>query len=875
MKHLARALTALALTLTPAVALAQLDPVVIEAESGTVGSGFTVASDGSVTPAVNYVAIDSTGGLGSPGTPDRVISYSVTFPHGGVWELYIRVRVGPATFNDDSMLYGNGFGANDVASDADWVLANGLAAPVGFTNPDDKVTGGGTAGSGVWKWVKLSVFDGGEPPPVFDVPAGALTQTFEIAGREDGLWIDKLAFGPEGVFFTVSNLDNGEPGTTEPPPPPFEPTGPPLATGLPKHLGSAWSPPQNEDFEDYWNQVTPENAGKWGSVEGTRDVMNWNQLDTAYNLARSHGFEFRLHTLIWGNQQPAWIESLPTAEQREEIEEWFAEVAARYPDIDQIDVVNEPLHDPPDGPGDGNYIEALGGTGQTGWDWVLEAFRLAREHFPNAKLGLNDFSITNSNNSTTRFLDIIRLLQAEDLIDYIGEQGHAFSTRPNIPMSVHAGNLDRLGATGLPVYITELDIDGPTDEIQLQDYQRIFPVFWEHPAVRGITLWGFRIGHWRTAQGAYLVLENGHERDAMVWLKEYVPNAVLPPWIEEHPVSKTVTVFDDVSFTCEGNGTAPLDYRWEKDGEPIEGNASASTAALTLEAVTAADAGLYTCVVSNGAGEAVSSPAELTVGAALSRHAPSLGGVLEGSIQMLLAENVSLAGGAAVSGDLLVPGTPQVALNGNPSYQGTVDGDGSPSPSGYTVTLSGGAKLRHVVRRTDPVSLPAVAAPPAPSGTRDVVLTSPGEDPGDFGTLRDLTLKDGAGQIAVPPGTYGSFSANTGSGFTLGVAGASEPAVYNLQSLTLKQGSELQVVGPIVLTVDTAAAVSGAAGSAGNPGWLMLNVASGGLTVNGATFHGFVLAPNGAVTINTGGTINGAVKGDQVVIREGASLIEP
>ena len=46
----------------------------------------------------------------------------------------------------------------------------------------------------------------------------------------------------------------------------------------------------------------------------------------------------------------------------EEIQEWFAAVAARYPDIDFIDVVNEPLHDPPDGPGNGNYIDALGGS---------------------------------------------------------------------------------------------------------------------------------------------------------------------------------------------------------------------------------------------------------------------------------------------------------------------------------------------------------------------------------------------------------------------------------------------------------------------------------------------------------------------------------
>jgi hypothetical protein len=44
-----------------------------------------------------------------------------------------------------------------------------------------------------------------------------------------------------------------------------------------------------------------------------------------------------------------------------------------------------------------------------------------------------------------------------------------------------------------------------------KDY-RIFPVFWEHPAVQGITLWGWRVGHWRTAQGDYIVNDDGGER---------------------------------------------------------------------------------------------------------------------------------------------------------------------------------------------------------------------------------------------------------------------------------------------------------------------------------------------------------------------------
>lgn len=55
-----------------------------------------------------------------------------------------------------------------------------------------------------------------------------------------------------------------------------------------------------ENWLSYWNQVTPSNAGKWGFVEGQRDVMRWAGLDKAYQLAKDNGLKFKQHTLIWG-----------------------------------------------------------------------------------------------------------------------------------------------------------------------------------------------------------------------------------------------------------------------------------------------------------------------------------------------------------------------------------------------------------------------------------------------------------------------------------------------------------------------------------------------------------------------------------------------
>jgi endo-1,4-beta-xylanase len=228
--------------------------------------------------------------------------------------------------------------------------------------------------------------------------------------------------------------------------------------------------------------------------------------------------------MVWGNQQPEWMETLPPAEQRAEIEEWFAAVAQRYPDLDYVEVVNEPLNDPPakDDEGGGNYIAALGGAGASGWEWILQSYRLARQYFPRSKLLINDYNITNKPDNTRRYRGIIELLQKENLVDGIGVQAHSFATTSEWPMDVHRANLDSLAQTGLPIYVTEMDIDGPTDAEQLASYRRVFPVFWEHPAVKGITLWGYRPGMWRTKEGAYLIREDGSERPALEWLRHYL-----------------------------------------------------------------------------------------------------------------------------------------------------------------------------------------------------------------------------------------------------------------------------------------------------------------------------------------------------------------
>ena len=310
--------------------------------------------------------------------------------------------------------------------------------------------------------------------------------------------------------------------------------GPALAAGQSKFLGNAGDAP-NKNYVSYWTQLTPENAGKFGTVGVSTDTTqwNWSGLNTAYNYAINNHLIFKFHNLVWGAQQPSWISGLDSSQQANYIEAWIRMVGQRYPKIDMIDVVNEPLygHNPPDGggsPARANYKNALGGDGTTGWDWVINSFKLARKYLPNAKLLINDYGIINDNAATDSYLQIINLLKDRGLIDGIGVQGHRFELESADTNTVR-GNLNKLAATGLPIYISEFDLGNPgntgtpDDAQQLQLYQKVFPILWKHPGVKGITLWGYIQNQmWQTT--CYLVNLNGTSRPALQWLAQYIQN---------------------------------------------------------------------------------------------------------------------------------------------------------------------------------------------------------------------------------------------------------------------------------------------------------------------------------------------------------------
>ncbi|HJQ24187.1 MAG TPA: PKD domain-containing protein, partial [Blastocatellia bacterium] len=299
---------------------------------------------------------------------------------------------------------------------------------------------------------------------------------------------------------------------------------------------------------------------------------------------------------------------------------------------------------------------------------------------------------------------------------------------------------------------------------------------------------------------------------------------------------------------------------WRIHWTGTEFQASQLALANQLESAAFAPAGVFPLAPTNGL-------------AAVVRHAPSINGRVEGAVRQLTGESLLFNSGAVVTTDLMVPGTPQVILNGTPSFGGTITGTGSASPTGYQVTLNSGSTLGHLLTRVDPITLPTVATPPTGSGTRDVTINTAGQSPGDFATLRDLTLNSNVGVVAVPPGSYRNFTANSGSGFVFGVAGSSTPSVYNLRSLTLNGTTQLQIAGPVVLTLALGTTLNGTIGTPSSALWLTLKVASGSVTLNsGSLLYGTVIAPSSTVTINGNSTQTGSLQCDRLTVNSGGLL---
>ena len=316
-----------------------------------------------------------------------------------------------------------------------------------------------------------------------------------------------------------------------------------LSTNPDKFLGNITTRGQVEagggvaSYYKLWNQITCENESKWASVEGTRGSFNWG-CDRAFNYANQHNFTYKFHAFVWGAQYPNWFSSsLSIKERYAAILNWFDHIRDKYPTLPMIDVVNEAvgMHQ------QGNPLmkESLGGEGKTGYDWLIKAFELAHERYPDAILIYNDYN--SFQHDVDNYITLVQTLRdAGAPIDAYGNQSHDVN-------NISATNLSNVmkkqqDALKMPMFITELDIDIADDNNQKKQYENIFPLMWEADYCAGVTIWGFIHGAtWVDNSG---IIKNGKDRPAMTWLRDYMKTDAAINAKSPYPgMKKRVAVF--------------------------------------------------------------------------------------------------------------------------------------------------------------------------------------------------------------------------------------------------------------------------------------------------------------------------------------------
>lgn len=207
----------------------------------------------------------------------------------------------------------------------------------------------------------------------------------------------------------------------------------------------------------HFNTATPENVLKWESVHPKPDSFAFGPADDYVAFAERHGMFVIGHTLVWHQQTPRWVfENEDGTEISRDalvarMQDHIRTVVNRYKGrVKGWDVVNEALNE--DGTlRDSPWRRIIGD------DFIRIAFETANEADPDAELYYNDYSLANTPKAQGA-VNIVKALQDAGVrVDGIGAQGHYKMDWPS-PARFDSA-LVLLASTGLPVKITELDID--------------------------------------------------------------------------------------------------------------------------------------------------------------------------------------------------------------------------------------------------------------------------------------------------------------------------------------------------------------------------------------------------------------------------------
>ena len=251
-------------------------------------------------------------------------------------------------------------------------------------------------------------------------------------------------------------------------------------------------------FARHFDYVTAEYEMKWDPIERARGSENFSGGDAIAAYAAARGMQVKGHALLWHQAVPSWVDALPAAELRAEVDRHIRSVAGHFRGrVRAWDVVNEAIDDSGFGLRNSSFRQKLGD------GYIAEAFRSARAADPQALLFYNDYSGEGLGGKSDAIYNLVRNLLAQGVpIDGVGLQMHVRAANPPPADSV-AANMRRLAALGLRVNISEMDvrvrdIGGATPanlDTQRAVYRSLVAVCVAEPACDGVTFWGFTDAH--------------------------------------------------------------------------------------------------------------------------------------------------------------------------------------------------------------------------------------------------------------------------------------------------------------------------------------------------------------------------------------------
>lgn len=259
-------------------------------------------------------------------------------------------------------------------------------------------------------------------------------------------------------------------------------------------------PAYAEVIAEEFNLVTPEYSAKWGPLQPSADVWNFDELDLLVETAVANGQDFKGHTLVWYYDVPKWAQGLGAAELQAALDTHIETTVTRYADrIWAWDVVNEAVADglsgneaPIDRLRDNIFVQRLGP------GYIGDAFRRAREADADALLAYNDYDIIGPGPKSDAVYELMVQLLSEGVpVDVIGFQTHLSVERYPGPDVIRA-NFQRFAALGLEIHISEMDVatrtvgGAPEDRLEVQRlaYQSVVAVCATEPACTTVSLWG-------------------------------------------------------------------------------------------------------------------------------------------------------------------------------------------------------------------------------------------------------------------------------------------------------------------------------------------------------------------------------------------------